>query len=83
MRSRASRSDVWQDMKEVKKVVSHKEARCNAICNYCKSCLSAPSTRGIGHLHCHIGACKRKALVVTACSQSHMHFNSDGNVQCF
>jgi hypothetical protein len=83
MRSRASRSDVWQDMKEVKKVVSGKEVRCGVICNYCKSCLSSPSTCGTDHSRCCIGSCKKKAFVVTTCSQSHMHFDSNGNVQRF
>jgi hypothetical protein len=60
-----------------------KEVRCGAICNYCKSHLSAPSTGGTSHLRRHIRSCKRKAIVVTSSSQSHLHFDSDGNVQYF
>jgi hypothetical protein len=53
-RAQASRSDVWWDMDEVKMVIVGKEVRCGAICNYCKICLSAPSTGGTGHLLHHI-----------------------------
>jgi hypothetical protein len=38
----------------VKMVIVGKEVRCGAICNYCKICLSAPSTGGTGHLLRHI-----------------------------
>jgi hypothetical protein len=48
-RAWASRFNMWQDMEEVKKVVTGKEIRCGAICNYCKTCLSAPSTGSTGH----------------------------------
>jgi hypothetical protein len=82
-RAWANRSDVWQDMEEVKKVVAGKEVRCGAICNYCKTRLYAPSTGGIGHLHRHIKSCKRKSIVATSSSQSHLHFDSDGNLQRF
>jgi hypothetical protein len=60
-RERATHSDVWKEMEEVKKVIGGKEVRVGAICNYCKHCLSAPSTGGTGHLRRHIRACKRKA----------------------
>jgi hypothetical protein len=64
-RVRATCSDVWKEMEEVKKVVGGKEVRVGAICNYCKSRLSAPSTGGTGHLRRHIKACKRKALAAS------------------
>jgi hypothetical protein len=35
--ARASRSDVWQDMDEVKKVIGGNEVRVGAICKCCKS----------------------------------------------
>jgi hypothetical protein len=60
-RAKATRSDVWKEMEEVKKVIGGKEVRVGAICNYCKHCLSSPSTGGTGHLRRHIRACKRKA----------------------
>jgi hypothetical protein len=82
-RARASHYDMWQDMEEVNKVVAGKEVRCGAICNYCKTRLSTPSTVGTDHLHCHIRSCKRKSIAATSSSQSHLHFDSDGNVQCF
>jgi hypothetical protein len=83
IRARASRSDVWQDMEEVKKVITGKEVRCGFICNYCKNRMSAPSTGGTGHLRHHIRSCKRKSIAATLSSQSHLHFDSDGNVQHF
>jgi hypothetical protein len=61
-RARASRSDVWKDMDEVKKVVDGKEVRVGAICKVCKSRLSASSNGGTGHLRRHIKSCKRKSL---------------------
>jgi hypothetical protein len=61
-RARASRSDVWQDMDEVKKVIGGKEVRIGAICKVCKSRLSASSNGGTGHLCRHIKSCKRKSL---------------------
>jgi hypothetical protein len=67
-RARATRFDVWKEMEEVKKVVRGKEVRVGAICNYCKSRLSAPSTGGTGQLHRHIRACKRKALAASSSS---------------
>lgn len=82
-RARATRSDVWKEMEEVKKVVGGKEVRVGAVCNYCKSRLSAPSTGGTGHLRRHIRACKRKALAASSSSQSHLHFDGDGNVRRF
>jgi hypothetical protein len=82
-RARATHSDVWKEMEEVKKVVGGKEVRVGAICNYCKPCLSAPSTGGTGHLRRHIRACKRKALAASSSSQSHLHFDGDGNVRRF
>jgi hypothetical protein len=36
-RGRASHSDRWQDMDEVKKVIGGKEVRVGAICKCCKS----------------------------------------------
>jgi hypothetical protein len=81
-RARASRYDVWQDMEEVKKVVMGREERCGAICSYCKTCMSTP-TSGIGHLCRHIRSCKRNSIAATSSSQLHLHFDSDGNVQCF
>jgi hypothetical protein len=81
-RVRASRSDLWQDMDEVKKVIGKKEVRVDAICNVCKSRLSASSNSGTGHLRCHIKACKRKSLANSS-SQSHLHFGYDGHVQHF
>jgi hypothetical protein len=83
IRAQASCSDMWQDMEEVKKVIAGKEVRCGAICNYCKTRLSAPSTSGTGHLRCHIRSCKRKSIAATSSSQSHLHFDYDGNVQHF
>jgi hypothetical protein len=82
-RARATRSDVWKEMEEVKKVIEGKEVRIGAIFNYCKYHLSAPSTGGIGHLRRHIRACKRKALVASSSSQSHLHFDGDGDVRRF
>jgi hypothetical protein len=64
-RTRATHSDVWKEMEEVKKVVGGKEVRVGAICNYCKSRLSAASTGGTGHLHWHIRTCKRKAIAAS------------------
>jgi hypothetical protein len=81
-RARASRSNIWQDMDEVKKVVGGKEVRVGTICKCCKSQLLASSNGGTGHLHRHIKACKRKVLASSS-SQSHMHFDSDGQVQRF
>jgi hypothetical protein len=40
IRARASCSDMWQDMEEVKKVIAGKEVRCGAICIYYKTRLS-------------------------------------------
>jgi hypothetical protein len=82
--ARDSRSDVWQDMHEVKKVVDGKEVRVGAICMCCKSRLSASSNGGTGHLHQQIKSCKRKALA-SSLSQSYLHFGSgsDGHVQRF
>jgi hypothetical protein len=51
-RVRATRSDMWKDMDEVKK---SSEVRVVATCNYCKS--PTPST---GHLHWHIVSCKEE-----------------------
>jgi hypothetical protein len=82
-RARPSRSNVWQDMEEVKKVIIGKDVRCGAIYNYCKTHLPAPSTSGTGHLRRHIRSCKRKSIATTLSSQSHLHFDSDGNVQRF
>jgi hypothetical protein len=81
-RARASCSDVWQDMDEVKKVIDGKEVRVGTICKCCKSRLSASSNGGTGHLRQHIKACKRKALASSS-SQSHLHFYSNGHVQRF
>ncbi|GJN25364.1 hypothetical protein PR202_gb13184 [Eleusine coracana subsp. coracana] len=67
-------------MEEVKKFINGKEVRCGAICNFCKSRLSASSNGGTGHLRRHINSCKKKALVAISSSQSHLHFGSDGNV---
>jgi hypothetical protein len=80
-RARATRSDVWQDMEQVNNRVGGKEVRVAAICNYCKSRLSTPSTGGTCHLRRHIKACKKKTLAASSFSQSHLHFGSDGNVQ--
>jgi hypothetical protein len=77
--SRASRSDVWQDMDEVKKVIGRKEIRVGTICTVCKSRLSASSNGGTGHLRRHFKSCKRKSLASSS-SQSHLHFGSDGHV---
>jgi hypothetical protein len=38
-RVRATRSNEWKDMEEVKKVVGGKEVRVAATCNYFKSCI--------------------------------------------
>jgi hypothetical protein len=65
-RVRATGSDVWQDMEQVNKVVGGKEVRVGAICNYCKSHLSTPSTCGIGHLRRHIKACKKRTLAASS-----------------
>jgi hypothetical protein len=81
-RARASHSNVWQDMDEVKKVVGTKEVRVGAIYKCCKSRLSASSNGGTRHLCRHIKACKRKALAISS-SQSHLHFESNGHVQRF
>jgi hypothetical protein len=35
--TRQDNEDVWQDMDEVKKVISRKEVRVGAICKCCKS----------------------------------------------
>jgi hypothetical protein len=77
--SRASRSDVWQDMDEVKKVIGGKAIRVGTICTVCKSRLSASSNGGTGHLRRHFKSCKRKSLASSS-SQSHLHFGSDGHV---
>jgi hypothetical protein len=82
-RARATRSNVWKEMEEMKKVVGGKKVRVGAIYNYCKSRLSAHSTGGTGHLRRHITAYKRKALAASSSSQSHFHFDGDGNVRCF
>jgi hypothetical protein len=71
--ARASRSNVWQDMDEVMKVMNGKDLRVGAICKCCKSCLSASSNGDTGHLHWHIKTCKRKTLASS----------SDGYVQRF
>jgi hypothetical protein len=72
-RAKASRSDVWKDMDEVKKVISGKEVRVDTIRKVCKFHLSASSNGGTGHLHHHIKACKRKSLASSS-SQSHLHY---------
>jgi hypothetical protein len=64
-RVRATRFNVWQDMKQINNCVGGKEVRVAAICNYCKSCLSAPSTGGTGHLRRHVKACKKKTLATS------------------
>jgi hypothetical protein len=81
-RAKANRSDVWQDMDEVKKVIGGKEVRVSAIYKVCKSRLSVSSNGGTSHLRHHIKSCKRKSLAGSS-SQSHLHFSSDGHVQRF
>jgi hypothetical protein len=82
-RARATHSNMWQDMEQVNNHVGGKEVRVAAICNYCKSRLSAPSTGGMGHLRRHIKVCKKKTLAGSSSSQSHLHFGSNGNAQNF
>ncbi|KAK3147079.1 hypothetical protein QOZ80_3BG0277790 [Eleusine coracana subsp. coracana] len=81
--ARATTSDVWNDMEEVKELQDGKLVRVGAICNFCKTRLSASSNGGTGHLHRHILSCKKKAVAGSSSSQSHLHFDSAGNVQRF
>jgi hypothetical protein len=83
-RTRASFSDVWHDMDEVKKVINGKEVRRGAIRKYYKSHLCASSSNGgTGQLRSHIRSCERKALAASSSSQSGLHFTSNCNVQHF
>jgi hypothetical protein len=45
--------------------------------------LSAPSTGGTGICIDTFVACKMRALAASSSSQSHLHFDGDGNVRRF
>ncbi|GJN03479.1 hypothetical protein PR202_ga20931 [Eleusine coracana subsp. coracana] len=70
-------------MEEVKELQNGKLIRVGAICNFCKTRLSASSNGGTGHLRRHILSCKKKDNVGSSFSQSHLHFDSASNVQRF
>jgi hypothetical protein len=82
-RARATHSDVWKDMEEVKKVIGGKEVRIGATWNYCGSRISATSMGGTGCLHRHIIAYKRRALIASSSSQPHFHLDGDSNLRHF
>ncbi|GJN18668.1 hypothetical protein PR202_gb05851 [Eleusine coracana subsp. coracana] len=70
-------------MEVVKELMDGKLVRVGAICNFCKTRLSASSNGGTGHLRRHILSCKKKAVGGSSSSQFHLHFDSAGNVQHF
>ena len=84
MRTRASISGVWIDLKPLFTMKNGKQVRYAAVCKICNAELSAKSSGGTGgHLLRHVAACRRKAKAAGSLSQTHLHFTADGHVQHF
>jgi hypothetical protein len=83
MRTRASTSEVWKDLKPLFKILNGKQVRYVAICKICNVELSAKSTGGTGHLLRLVAACTRKVEAASSLSQTHLHYTVDGHVHHF
>jgi hypothetical protein len=57
MRTRASTSEVWKDLKPLFKILNGKQVSYAAVCKICNVELSAKSTGGTGNLLRHVAAC--------------------------
>jgi hypothetical protein len=83
MRTRASKSEVWKDLRPLFKILNGKQVMYAAVCKICNVELSAKSTGGTGLLLRHVAACTRKAEAAGSLSQTHLHYTADGHVHHF